>query len=135
MPLYAMNFEMIEWIPNEMDKRLIKALFNFFVFMTLLSYMVASFSRPRAIPLLDPQQSESKNACVHCKNWKPARTHHCSICKVCVPKMDHHCPWLGNCVGYHNFKAFFLFALYQACTGMVYATQLVNYFVYSEDDA
>ena len=52
--------------------------------------------------------------CQKCRNWKPLRTHHCSICNVCVPKMDHHCPWIGNCVGYHNFKAFFLFCFYQA---------------------
>lgn len=50
--------------------------------------------------------------CQTCRNWKPHRTHHCSICNVCVPKMDHHCPWIGNCVGYHNFKAFFLFCFY-----------------------
>lgn len=51
--------------------------------------------------------------CMVCRNWKPERAHHCSVCETCVLKMDHHCPWLGNCVGYHNFKEFFLFTFYQ----------------------
>lgn len=40
--------------------------------------------------------------------------------------MDHHCPWLGNCVGAHNFKPFLLFCVYQAITGMIYFKALVN---------
>lgn len=97
--------------------------------------MVASFSRPQVIPLVDSDTQDNKQKCLHCKNWKPMRTHHCSVCKVCVPKMDHHCPWLGNCVGYHNFKSFFLFCFYQACTGMVYAVQLISYTFFSPDES
>ncbi len=30
----------------------------------------------------------------------------------CIYKMDHHCPYINNCVGYRNFKAFFLSIFY-----------------------
>mmetsp|Transcript_22251 Transcript_22251/g.27305 ORF Transcript_22251/g.27305 Transcript_22251/m.27305 type:complete len:110 (+) Transcript_22251:321-650(+) len=72
--------------------------------------------------------------CQTCRNWKPHRTHHCRICNVCVPKMDHHCPWIGNCVGYHNFKAFFLFCFYQACVGQVYGWRLILYCFFSPEE-
>lgn len=134
MPLHIMNGEMNEWVLEETEKKAVQNLFNFFVFMTLWAYFTASFSRPQVIPRVDSQHKESKT-CLHCNNWKPERTHHCSVCKMCVAKMDHHCPWLGNCVGFHNFKTFFLFCVYQACTGMVYCRQLVFYAFYSPDEA
>ncbi|KAG0242366.1 hypothetical protein BGW41_004377 [Actinomortierella wolfii] len=45
-----------------------------------------------------------------------------SSCKRCVLKMDHHCPWLNNCVGHKNHKAFYLFVLWTA----VYCVTIVT---------
>jgi hypothetical protein len=50
--------------------------------------------------------------CITCAKIKPDRTHHCRLCDTCVLKMDHHCPWIANCVGYHNYKYFFLLISY-----------------------
>ncbi|KAK8846875.1 hypothetical protein IAR55_005965 [Kwoniella newhampshirensis] len=50
--------------------------------------------------------------CKKCAGWKPDRCHHCRHCRQCVLKMDHHCPWVGTCVGYHNYKPFLLFVSY-----------------------
>ena len=50
MPVYLMNFEMNEWMTNKVDLKLYKVLFNFLVFMTLFSYGVATFKKPKVIP-------------------------------------------------------------------------------------
>lgn len=50
--------------------------------------------------------------CKTCNSVKPPRSHHCSVCGRCVMKMDHHCPWMNNCIGLTNQKAFLLFNFY-----------------------
>ena len=55
MPLYLMNYEMNEWLENKADLKMLKVLFNFLVAMTVLSYAVATFKRPKVIPQMAPQ--------------------------------------------------------------------------------
>lgn len=55
---------------------------------------------------------KNNKICDVCKAWRPPRARHCINCNVCTLKYDHHCPWIFNCVGLRNHKAFFLFCFY-----------------------
>jgi hypothetical protein len=57
--------------------------------------------------------------CLKCLKYKPDRCHHCKFCNMCVLKMDHHCPWVGNCIGYMNYK-FFLNMIFYAFANSLY---------------
>lgn len=57
--------------------------------------------------------------CKQCKSVKPPRAHHCSITGKCILEFDHFCPWVGQTVGYRNYRYFVLFMVY-LFTGCMY---------------
>merc|ERR1719382_2084148 len=59
------------------------------------------------LTLLD--KGDFKQVCVVCRARRRMRSHHCKDCGRCVDRLDHHCPWIDNCVGLGNQRAFFCF--------------------------
>lgn len=72
--------------------------------------------------LLERRKDGNLRKCVRCMRRKPDRCHHCRLCERCVLKMDHHCPWIANCVGYENYKYFFLLVTYSALALLLFVS-------------
>jgi len=49
-PVYVTNYEMNEWMPNEMDRTIYKFLLNWCCGFAVLSYWTASLKKPRQMP-------------------------------------------------------------------------------------
>jgi hypothetical protein len=87
---------------------------------------------------VEPSSNKHTETCKKCSAVKLERTHHCSTCNRCVERMDHHCmtvfislyeynvigPWINQCVGIKNHKAFLLFLAY-TCSAAVECLILV----------
>jgi hypothetical protein len=60
----------------------------------------------------------------HCHIVRPPRCRHCSSCNRCVLQLDHHCPWMNTCIGYHNYRYFFMTIFFLMC-GCVYGSAVL----------
>ncbi len=50
MPIYLINYELLEWQENKMDATITKYLFNAVEVFNILSYVKASWKKPKPIP-------------------------------------------------------------------------------------
>ncbi|CAN6565842.1 unnamed protein product [Malus baccata var. baccata] len=100
-------------------------LFSFFCcVLTDPGHVPASYVPDVEHSVVSNQESKKNVRCDKCSTYKPPRTHHCRVCRRCVLRMDHHCMWINNCVGYWNYKAFFMLALY-ATLACLYSTVMI----------
>ncbi|GAA5846081.1 hypothetical protein JCM9279_004779 [Rhodotorula babjevae] len=77
---------------------------------------------PRNAPILTEQYRYDAREGI----LRPYRSHRCRHCAAAVLKMDHHCPWVGTCVGAHNYKYFYNFLQYSSTyTLFVWLTLLI----------
>eukprot|EP00898_Chlorokybus_atmophyticus_P004389 jgi/Chlat1/4951/Chrsp32S04943 len=124
---------------------IILLLFHALLFMLLWCYFATLTTDAGSVPpgwrpdYLDVDVEEADNRplighnrvrpryCRKCCQWKPERTHHCSVCGRCVLKMDHHCVWVVNCVGARNYKAFLLFLVYTCLDTTLVSISLLPY--------
>jgi hypothetical protein len=112
-------------------KLLASVVFYIFAMMTIICHTLSMIIHPGRVDQeilknhikIENVKADDENFkeffCKKCNKHRPQRSHHCSTCQMCVLKMDHHCPWIFNCVGFHNQKAFYLFLFYAAFGNLI----------------
>jgi len=56
-------------------------------------------------------RNDKAHLCHSCHIARPLRSKHCRVARRCVLMFDHHCPFVGNTIGLHNYRWFFLMLL------------------------
>ncbi|KAG1676560.1 hypothetical protein FOA52_000103 [Chlamydomonas sp. UWO 241] len=87
------------------------------LFNVLLNHGLCTFTSPGTTKHADPEElgvaamsgEPGWRWCDLCSRHKPPMAHHCSVCGRCALKMDHHCVWMCNCIGFNNYRFFFLY--------------------------
>jgi len=74
----------------------------------------------------EQKRTGGQRFCKWCSCFKPDRAHHCRICRSCILRMDHHCPWIANCIGFNNYKYFFLLVFYSLLNVLYIAFTMVD---------
>lgn len=138
---YITVFIFIEdWVGLQSSAGTLNAMiFTFMASLCLFSFLVCVLKEPGYVPspyvpdvegaAVPPHQEPLNNSsqlrrCDKCVTYKPPRAHHCRVCRRCVLRMDHHCLWINNCVGYWNYKAFFILVLY-ATIASIYSSVMI----------
>ncbi|KAK7207838.1 Palmitoyltransferase AKR1 [Myxozyma melibiosi] len=136
-------------LPGTANDRPFANLLFFIVFGLSMFFFVKSMSMdPGFIPkpagnseqreiideLLSIGEYDSRHFCIYCFTRRPLRSKHCRVCEKCVARVDHHCPWINNCVGVRNHRAFLLYVilLETAIPILLYLTY--EYFSEVDDD-
>ncbi|KDO24471.1 hypothetical protein SPRG_10287 [Saprolegnia parasitica CBS 223.65] len=83
-----------------------------FLFVQMLwNHVLCIRSSPGEMSLM-PTIYEDAILCDYCNAPQPPRCTHCHACEACILELDHHCIWMNNCIGYYNYRYFWLYLLY-----------------------
>lgn len=145
---YVTVFVFVEdWVGIQSSSGSLNALiFTFLASLCVFSFFVCVLTDPGHVPasyLPDVEETgisdeeTKKNSvqsklCDKCSTYRPPRAHHCRVCRRCVLRMDHHCMWVNNCIGYWNYKAFFVLVFYGTISS-IYSTVMVITCAFQKD--
>lgn len=93
-------------------------------FNVLFNWFMCWKTNPGRPPKEAPAGVAEGSVCQKCDSFKPPRAHHCHVCRRCVLAMDHHCPWMANCIGYYNYRYFFLTLTYLT-VGCIFVNSII----------
>ncbi|EKE42799.1 hypothetical protein ENUP19_0057G0036 [Entamoeba nuttalli] len=86
------------------------------VYLITYNYYQCHYVTAECIPKqyyqVDEEKKEEDQYCDICKRYKADRVHHCNVTNQCIYRYDHYCAMVGNSLGYHNYRYFFLFQFY-----------------------
>ncbi|GFE55732.1 DHHC zinc finger domain containing protein [Babesia ovis] len=114
--------------------------FHVLVLMLVWSFIMTTVTDPGYIPetwkldnaavytCKERKENGDFRYCQYEKCYKPDRAHYCRQLGRNVLKMDHYCPWVSNCIGFYNYKFFFLTLLYANATSCYTLRNVYNTF-------
>lgn len=119
-------------------------IFHSFIFLTLASFYKAATTDPGSPPMSNTWRTYGRPPLMITERsrdgkharwseeegcYKPDRAHYCKALGYTVLRMDHHCPWIGNTVGFHNHKFFYLFLIYATTTCAYFGVNILHMLV------